>query len=254
MRSLLILLILVTSCGTHKSHRSTSALERLQARRDAYTAQKVAYKHRCDKLTFRALLSAFGPRQAIEEHEYVPGQFHRDVTPCYPSDSRSEISLDGYISVGHHIYTYNDREMLGRVIEYGREHKWIMGDGPTEYTNIYALVPILYKLRDTYELNTYTDILQGYKGHVALMLLLLKARVYGYLNNLEYSVLKQIYLSNPSNPLYSAVYHRYTDGDYTEVLNILEGIEDVSGTATWGWGSAPDVIVFITTVGIIEDR
>jgi len=217
-----------------------------------------AYRHRCDKLTFRALASAFGNRELLEGHEYgAPGQFHRDVETCYPGDSRSEISLDGYLSLAHHIWTYQDDTLLQRIISYGRNNGFVMGEGPIKYTNILLLVPTLYGMQSKLTLVDFDSLLAGYKGHIVALYIHLKGRVNGRISDLELHVLEQLVRSNENNPLYQAIYHTYLDGDQSEAISIL--MKDFppdfpSGEAKYGWGSAPDSVVFITTVGILEGR
>lgn len=267
-----ILCIFVTFCGKNKSHITDGSYDELLMRKRIYMEEVARlkhdlYRHRCDKLTFRSLASAFGNRELIEEHEYdAPGKYHRDITPCYPEASRSEISLDGYLSLAHHIVTYKDSSLLQRVISHGEANNFVMGDGPIEYTNILVLAPFLYSLEN--KLNLISDdtkmgladvnvLLKGYKGHIAAMLILLSGRINGYLNDFEIAMMEQLRDANPNNPLYQAIYHRFVDGDQSAAIRIL--LEDFSeefpiGDAKYGWGSAPNSVIFIVVVGILENR
>jgi len=260
MLKILALSFALICCGSHKPHKSSSSIEILQQRKDYYVSEidkHAIYHHRCDKLTFRGLLSAFGPRQAVEEHEIEPGKFRRDVIPCFPHDSRSSISLDGYLGVMHHAITYEDWGMVQRIDDYARRHRYIMGEGPIEYTNILVLAPILSHLAGNHALGIPKDISDGYRGHVAAILILLRGRTYGRLNNAELFALKKLHDLSPKNPLYAAAYHRFSDGDQTEAQSIL--LRDFTDsfpetTARYGWGSAPDSVFFIVTMGIIEGK
>lgn len=258
------MILFLVCCGSHKSQRTKTPLELVQEQRDFIVTQIVnmdeadIWKHRCDKLTFKALLSAYGPRQDLSGFIY-DDQIHRDIYPCYPEESRSEVSLDPILMMLHHILSYDDKELFQQVYDIGMARGWIMAEGPIEYTNIFTLLPRIYEMKEKYGLvdNTYQDILASYKGHIAALYIHLKGRINGSISEIEYQTLKLIYESNPRNPLYAALYHKYTDGDQSETLQIL--IDDFpfnkfpEDTARYGWGSCPSSVLYIIIVGILEE-
>jgi hypothetical protein len=265
MRYLLFILILI-GCGHHKSHNTKSPFEKIQENRDFIVSQidDSVFKHRCDKLTFFSLYSAFGIRQDLS-HFIYDDMIHRDTTRCYPEESRSEVSLDPILMMLHHIVSYGDTALLNEIIRIGSKRGWIMADGPEEYTNIFFLISTIYKLKSQYSLvdarsdiSSVVDILSGYRGHIAAMYIYLQGRIYGELNEIEYQTMKQIFDSNPENPLYSAIYYRFTNGDQSYTINLLNkyfsyGIFPV-GISETGWGSCPSSVLYITTVAIMEGR
>lgn len=255
------LMMIMFSCGKD-SIETKSDIDRLVDRKNSYIKQAEQlgdnlYQHRCDRLTFNALLSAFGKKQDLSIFEYDDiGKFHRDIKHCYPHASRSEISLDGILMLLHHVKTHNDKELFNRLFDYGEKHDWIMGDGPKEYTNIYVLVPTIYKMADINLITDIDSVLKGYKGHIAAMFILLKGRVYGKINILELQALEMLVKSAPENPLYSAIYHRFKDGDQRKTIELLNAKftdEFPTETSVFHWGSVPASIYFITTVGILEN-
>lgn len=262
---LLALIAMLLSCGHHKSQKTKSPLDQVMEQR-AFIVNKIItmsdeeiYKHRCDKLTFKALLSAFGPKQALEAFLYDDA-VHRDTTPCFPEESRSEVSLDPILMMLHHIVTYKDEALFDELYRIGELRDWIMADGPTEYTNIYILIPPIERIKSDFALadNDYQSILAGYRGHITALLIHLQGRLKGGISEIEYQTLKLIYESNTENPLYSAIYHKYTEGgDQSHTINLLNkyfefGIFPI-GEAKFAWGSAPDAILYIVTVGIMEN-
>ena len=254
----LIFIALLFSCA-EKPKATANPYDVLKSRRDFYVSQLSddVYKHRCDKLTFRGLTSAFGKREAIEEHEVEPGKFRRDVLPCFPHDSRSSISLDGYLGVLHHAITYEDWDMVIRIQDYANRHHYIMGEGPIEYTNIIALRSVLNVLSGNASLDMPKDISEGYKGHIAANLIFLRARAFGRMSAAELFTLKRLHELSPGNPFYAALYHRYHDGDQEEAISILTSDfadEFPIGEHLYGWGSAPDSVFFILVMGVLDGK
>ena len=266
---IVITTLLLCSCGTkQKQSQPSSALDQAQAKGEFYISKITddIYKERCDKLTFKSLYAAAAyslkgievDLSALEDN----GKWNRDVAPCYPDNSKSEISFDGMVGVLHYILAHKDDNMLGRLITYGNEHSWIMGEGPKEYTNIYVLTPMIFNLRSHMSLvdNPVTDILKGFKGHLLVDYLWLEAEKDGTLGAADMETLRQLKAASPDDPMYSALYHRFTDGDQTEALDILLNNAAFPNsslpmeTGVFNWGSAPASVYYLVTLAIIEGK
>lgn len=257
MRLFLIAILLLLGCRSPVETKDP--LDRLVQRKISFIKRALdmgagLYPHRCDRLTFNGLFSGYGKPQDMGGF-YYDGLLHRDVSPCYPGFSRSEISLDGILGLLHHIQTWDDRKSLDRILDIGEKNNWIMGDGPIEYTNIWALVPIIYEMAGESLVTDIKDVLKGYRGHVGAMYIHLRGRVYGSISEAEFRALQALKVASPLNPLYSALFHRYSDGDQSETIELLDKIftdKFPEGSATTGWGSCPDSVLYIIVVGILQ--
>lgn len=260
----IVLAIIASSCAPDReSQPSRQTLADLQERRDQYVAQVTddVYTERCDKLTFKALFSAFGKRQDLSKHEYSPGEWHRDVKPCYPDDSKSEISFDPLLMILHHAVSHNDHAAVVRLIEFGEDADWKMGDVPSSLTYTPQLAPLARMVRDATDLASIGSIvpsLEGFRAHLVALSVWLVGRVDGRLPESYFRMLRKISRDNPGNPLFTALHASYDDGDQSEAIAILSRDfptgELPSGMARYGWGSCPDAIFFIAAVAAMEGK
>ena len=265
----IITISLLCSCGTkQKQSQPSSALDQAHSKGEFYISKITddIYKERCDKLTFKSL---YGTAAYILEGIEVDlsalddnGKWNRDSAPCYPKDSVSGISFDGLVGVLHYILAHKDSKMLDQLISYGDSHGWIMGDGPKEYTNAYVLIPMIYNMKTHISLvdSPITDILKGFKGHLLADYLWLEAEKDGSLGDADMEALKQLNLASPDDPMYSSLYHRFTDGDQSHALDILLNNAAFPGdvlpmdTGVFDWGSAPASVYYLVTLTIIEGK
>jgi hypothetical protein len=273
-RLLIYISLLLVSCGTQKIEKSPTVADsldkQLKSKTELYlsliTSDELLFPERCDKLTFKSLLSAAGPFQDMSAFE-VAGKYSRDVVPCYPNDSKSSISRDGILAVLQDIWTHGDLVRLNRMIAYGEAHNWVVGEGPLDYTNMALLLPIIYRMQDRLSGKTNLElassaaldsVLSGFQGHLLANYLWLKARMEGSLNALEVSLLKSLVSANPRDPMYQALYHRFTDGDMSETYKILLDSPEFPDdhlpleTGVFGWGSEPALVAYLVALAIAE--
>lgn len=269
----LVLLVLVLfACGhKQKDTQDTSLLGQAQSKGDTIYGQVSdrIYRERCDKLTFKGMLSAYSS-QNLDPYE-SNGQWIRDDLPCYPTYSVSSISLDGVLGVLHHIVATRDAARLNRLISYGEAHNWIMGQGPSEYTNIYALVPFIYSLKkklsladenmNLVDLSVQTqEILSGFRGHLLADYIWLTMEKDGQIGELELQLLKQLVSASPGEPMYQALLHRVVDGDQTIALTLLltdptyDDSTVMRNDSAFGWGSQPAAVSYLVTLAIVEGK
>ena len=262
---MLVMLVFLLSCGYKEKKVAPSTLLEKAEQKGALIYANLnedIYQERCDKLTFKGMLSAYSP-QDLSGFE-KEGSWSRDVIPCYPNDSVSSISMDGIMGVLHHITVTRDIKMLDRLIVYGNAHNWIMGEGPTAYTDIKLLVPMIYEMKNSLDISKYSisvdvkSILAGFRGHLLASYIWLSVEQDGQIGVVELATLKQLVASSPGDPMYVSLLHRVTDGDQTIALGLLldsptfalDKIMHVDDA--FGWGSEPAPIAYLVTLAIIK--
>jgi hypothetical protein len=267
-----LMLLMLFACAPQQENKPhvTTLSEQVHDKGEFYRSQIPSddklFPERCDKLTFKSYLSAVGPRQDMSGFE-KNGRYERDLIACYPDSSKATISRDAILAVLHDIWSYKDIDRLNRLISYGESKNWVIGDGPLDYTNMALLLPIIYRMHNKLEgteLNISTDlagldeVLSGFQGHLLAGYLWLKARMEKELNQLEMQTLERLYKANEEDPMYSALYHRFGDGDQTKTHNILLGAQEFPDdrvsleTGVFGWGSEPSLVAYLVSLSIAE--
>ena len=268
--TLAALFIVFAACGKNsdKADENEATLHNAQAKRDSYLAQMHAIQDaygfvgtRCDGTTFTALLQAFAGTQIdLNKAEKQPGKWHRHPEKCYPDHSQSETSLDVYLMVLHWLQSNRNAPKsqadLSEIRAYGAANGWVMGKGALRFTNVAALLPLINKMEGQSFTDGPIEPLQGHKGHIAALYSLLHGRITGSITDAELTVLGHLHETDPTNPIYSAIYHRFKDGDFTDTIALALKFPDTMPVElnAWGWGSAPSAVFLTTAVGIMEGR
>jgi hypothetical protein len=125
-----------------------------------------------------------------------------------------------------------DLATLERLVRYGKRNNWIMGDG--DITRTYftpnlrkTLADLVYMLggEDHYVMRKYpikwTKGLRGFESHLQMLHIFLRTKINKKINEQMLARIHEHYGRNPSNALFSFLYHKYEDGDQTETLNIV---------------------------------
>jgi len=289
---LITLLISLLGCSYIEKHKKSDDKKSLF--NDIYSRALVYEKlignpynniSRCDGLTFVGPYWAFMSNRStfdIYKHEYSineeekridgSGQWNRDVKPCYPNDSRSGISTEGLLGALHAIRVAKDKDAIDRLIKFAEENKWIMGDGPEEYTRLIHLAPIAYKLQEvlngSFSSGETSDAvsnpwakISGYRGNVIADYIGLKGAIYGYLRGYELEFLKTMIEKVPNNPFYLYLYHSYTDSDYTKLIEVLTNetyfplnkLPGKNAREVFSWGDAPHGLLYVWISGMIKE-
>lgn len=260
----LILLIVATAalsfgCGKSKPEKNLPITDRLEL----YKTADLSTVPRCDSATFWTHAGAVGVKFDISTIEKVPGRIERHTNSCYPEGSRTSSSREMYIGWLHYIWTTKDFAALKRIKEYGNSNGWIFGEGPRDFVDMSPLIPIIYLMVNKMNLTegnnlTFDDTLSGFKGHVLASYLWLWGRVNGQIGPLGMSTLRSLEAANPDDPMYQALLHRFTDGDFSLAKTILDN-KDIfpedrapETKASFGWGSCPDWLYYLITDGIIR--
>ena len=293
MKFFVILLLLIACSCNNKYKVSVQPLDAIITRACNYTSSiddPYELVSEGDALTFLALYESFVDEDCkkdnldiykheysyssnLEIEDYETGQWNRYVNPVYEVElSRSGISTEGILGVLHVIWTKQDKEGINRLWDYGSSNNWILGAGPTEYTRMWHLVPIIStlkdKLNDSSELLEYQsedawldawDKITEYRGNVIADYVLLKGRVYKEINSIEKKFMSILFNKAPDCPIYHAVYNRFHEGNHEESFRILTDdryFTEKEPTAEFlplfHWGEASAKILYIYNVGIIR--
>lgn len=257
-----ILSLFACGCGKAKeevdSRQDLSTVEKIS--KDIAKTAKLSKIDRCDWLTFAGLYDAFGRKIDIYSAEVKPGRWERHEKPCYPDESRSSISQEGILGALHALWSRDDDDGINRLNEYGNDHGWIMGDGPTDITQMLHLAPTVSAMAGRASRNSGIGIpvaVKGFRAHVLASYLHLRGRVYRSLSWAEFEMAKKLHKDHPGNPVFAALYHRYDDGDFQDSIDILMN-DFPQGTANgkekYGWQGCPDFIAYIWTVAIMKGK
>ena len=250
MIRLISVLLLLLSCGTPPNKAKHVPLSEPQraALTDKYKlysslvvsqqdAQGFINTDTCDSLLFTGLLgSGIGSTNTINlpAAEDNLGAWHRrplSYPECYPDGAASTISRDMLLGVMWYSYTNKRLDIAQDLWSYGVTHNWVMGKG--DVARIYftpglqaTLAELIYRLGgenhqsarnipQVYSQNT------GYQAHLDLLQIGLIGELTSKLDDDALSIVTYNYHRAPQNPLFSYVYHKYTDGNQTETITSL---------------------------------
>ena len=244
---ILLLTLLILACGRHESKPTQAPLtiEALKAKADLYLNLVSSHQdshgfimaEECDSTFFSGLLSAAAPSLHVdllaargENNQY----FRRSTQNCGPQfgNSRSTISRDQMLGVMWYMWRNKDLEAAESLLKQLRQDDYVLrGEGsPGEllfipaYTN--TLAQIVYRLGGPrYETELALPAIissgKGFEAHLAVWHILLRGELLGSIPDYHFNVLRDLAAENAENPLFQAAYHRYLDGNYTSVLQLL---------------------------------
>ena len=254
---LAILLCLIVACGSctflFRTPKQISHTEiyPLQTKFELYVrlakqelAKTGGWIPNCDSLTFMALCAwSSGCDTNLFEAEIEPGRWIRNPKiQCYPKIDYSEnqadtdASIDAIMQVSLFLYSTQNVEAMRRLLTFGKEHKWLMGEGESLMERISrtwinpiqrsTLFDIWYKLTGEHNLVQYFPLLwypalEGYRAHLQALHIFEKGLVNQKLNALHFGFLKVLAEREPNNAVYQAIYHYFGDGDQREAIRIL---------------------------------
>jgi len=264
----LILTLLLLSCSYDKGGSVSSDFRDVKQRAEVYKsliADPYALTARCDSLTFVGHYNAAAKTVDIYRHEYPQGQWHRSTSLCTPDDSRSECSKENILAAFHNIL--HDTAAVRRTIEHAKNNDWNFcegGDHP-EYNHIPEFAPLLNSWLRKLDGNSLTGdadasgipSLEGFRGNVLGSYLLLKGRVFGYLNVAEIAAAKTLINTEPTSPLYQAIYHRFTDGNQHAAIQMMTKqyfpVDSLPTANPFAWGSLKEApLLYVWTAGVMD--
>jgi hypothetical protein len=250
----LLIVACLLSCGTHEESTNWTPRQEINQK---YADMLLSYDSTkttpCDEITFHALFDAYGTRQDdLYEFENPAGKWNRSYRiQCYESgESRSQCSLDGYLSVLHALVGRDDYNGIRRMRTYLQGQDWICGLGTESATDISNLRGLIDLILGEQSLKTddTLPVLEDFRGYLVANYLWLKGRVKGSINSLEYAALGTLAGERMQEPLFHALYHRFkADGqEYTESLLL-----DWRFNPDW-WGSCPEEVMYVISVGAMN--
>lgn len=243
-RFLLTLLVLFSACGRPNEEQETQ--QPLDALRDQYSlylslapGNWSPWDQECDSLLFASLQNTAERRifDVEKARELPSGQWHRrpDWTACESGPRDSTISRDMF--VGLFVYSLNNNrlDLLEQVWDYGVAHNWKMGSDNVELETRTQFTPgmiqLLAKLiahlggkRHEVELaipQIYGSE-PGFPSHLTMLHIYMSGKMDGNISSLQLSALKSISEHSPNNPLLRALLGKYTDGDQSRTLELLQ--------------------------------
>lgn len=252
MRWLLLCLLLV-GCGwlprqRHESHRTHSDVSLLRDTAEEYKillptiqdADGFVYTDHCDSVLFSGLVGAAGvpvKLTAAEDPDKF-GRWYRRPT-AYPEcwatgNSRSTISRDMLLGVVWWAWSNDDLLTLERLWDYGESRSWFMGDDDVggfhtvlNPTMIRLLAQSIYVLGgDNHEWARllpydWSGDKTDFEAHLKVLQILLAGELEGGIDDDALGALAAQATRQPSNPLFQAAYHKYTDGNYDSAASLL---------------------------------
>lgn len=248
LNRIILLLLLVSSCGRHSvSHtEATPTLPVLQMKADLYLslvsnhqdASGFIMTNTCDATFFSGLLSAAAPSLHINIYaaqDNTGAWFRRPEHDCGPAfnNSRSTISRDMMLGVMWSLWRNHDLAAAEDLLSQLKQNNFILaGEGSAgeltflpSYIN--TLSQIIYRLggpRHEIELALPAIISEGdlgFEAHLTVWHILLRGELLSSIPEHNFNILQDYVKQNPENPLFQAAYHKYLDGNYSSVLQLL---------------------------------
>lgn len=245
---LLIFLTLVNiSCGGLKKFGKQETIDPLDAiieKRDIYLELikerqdgfGFVESDRCDSLLFSGLAASSGVDvDLLSARDDKTHQWYRTPSKdCFNNQredisstrrSSSTISRDMFAGVMWGLYS-NNLSALEELRQYGKSHKWIMGEGLYDRTymtlnmqdTLYRLVGKSYKGLPY----IWIDPIRSHQRHVVALNILLRGKHEGYIDEGAFDLLEKWRDIYPANSLYQFGVARYSDGDQSVTISGLD--------------------------------
>lgn len=265
MLYLLPLLILsLAGCGTkHSAHPSSTPLDSLRGRQQVYMdlapnqrdADGFIYTNECDSLLFSALeasVPGLGPINIeAAANPDTPGIWYRrpiSTGSCYDSDpiGGSDISRDMLIGLITYANAHHRLDIVEGLWQYGSTHLWKMGrDHAVDSRTILTpnLIGLLARVIEHLGGERHPEVVlpelystePGFVSHLTMLCILLEGSVHGSIDSSELKALQTIQSQEPNNALANALLHRYTDGDQSVAVALLQAwpADRLPNTTDW---------------------
>lgn len=185
---------------------------------------------KCDGLLFNSLYSISGGKPNILLAQDGDVWLRHPAKDCYPGGSGSSISRDMFMGLFLWIWHNKRLDVVQSIIDYGENHNWVMGEGDSFAIGIRPqLQATVYELRyrlggadhGKRQIPQIRFELTGYQDHLQMLDILLRALVVGGISDMDLKAAKSSSEREPNNALFSAIYHRYADGDFTQAIKVL---------------------------------
>jgi len=256
-------MLLIFSCGAWRHQDDETPQQSLQ---DAQNTRDGLCKDftlestpRCDRVTFASLADIGCKAQDLAVYEYPAGKINRDASPCWADGvdlgSSSECSLDGYLARTVTAIVHHDQDTPKRMIAYLDTVDWICGGGAnTGVTSIKIIKPMIYKAAGLQALVGEADALpnplENFRGNLLALWIYGNALMSGSITEAGQLAFDALVKEAPASPAYAALAHRWKDGDYGEMISL---VQDGRECASY-WGSCPWAAYVGWAVAISEKK
>lgn len=198
----------------------------------------------CDSLLFASLWGTACGEIPIENFMDENGKWYRTTTKdCFPGPgayggSATSISKDMFRGLFFYLHQYRNIDLINKTINYGKVHSWIMGDGKDEIEIAGRCLMTPSMINELYDLQTKVEafplfaessdgdqigIMTGYQGHLQVLGVLMRGRLYDGINDIEKEILKSQASRQPDNVLFQFAYKLYEPRhDISRAMAILE--------------------------------
>jgi len=243
----LTLLLVLTACSTGKNDArpNKEAIDGIIEIKELYLSlipevqddYGFVYSDQCDSLLWTGL-SVFAGAKAdmLSARDERTGQWFR--TPyhdCYQNfrdgnvssrKSKSTISGDGFAGLFWSIDNIRDLVVLEDLIDYGRDHKWIMGEGPLSRTfmspnqqkTLYVLAGKSFKgLPDV-----WIDPVKDYQRHVVALNIVRRGEEQGHIADEALDLIEGFAKDQPCNGFFQYGLARFKTGDFDPVYKLID--------------------------------
>lgn len=252
------LIIFFASCGyrmpwqeKHRPKPSATPMEAIVSKSEGYMQRIPVDKDgwimtdKCDALLFTGLYDAALTKANRTGADILAardsdGKWHRrpsmDCGPSYGT-SRSIVSRDMFIGLMFSLLFRQDKQTARELLDYAKENAYLMGSVPDEgtpgelfLTPVYmrTLSDLVAKLEgkecdwaECYFPVTFSGGAEGFQRHLQVWHILLRGHINNYIIDSELAILKKHAEEQPKNPLYTAAYSKYTDGNFSDSIQLL---------------------------------
>lgn len=195
----------------------------------------------CDGLLFHGLLGSSSHNVNIDIVRDSSGKWHRRPDQsCFKLNlSSSENSNDMRLGMFWYFWKNGRLDLANQVFDYGRSYLWKMGENRSKDSRHIMSVPMQATLAEIiYRLggNDYVERkipyvwsvvdedlkpVRGYRAHLMVLHILLIGSLHGGLTDNELKALEFFAKDQPENPLFVAVYAKYSNGDMRKAMELL---------------------------------
>ena len=241
---LLLITLLLLSCGSrHRATILSSKLDYIAAKSERYLSEMERDRHgfimteKCDATLFSGLLgAATGDVDLLAASNSDMTQWwRRPDKDCSPTlgNSRSTISRDMILGVMWWMWRTKNLEAAEALMDDLKRRVYVLrGEGtpgelwmnPTFMSTLAHIILRLGGPRHEVELafpRTYSSA-GGFIAHLNTWHILLHGDIQGHISGSELDLLRRHAMRQPTNPLFQAAFHKYTDGDQSVAIKLLQ--------------------------------
>ena len=236
----LLLLILIAACSRTKPVESKTPLAEVQAKRDVYLSLQKSQMDefgwlspKCDGLLFNSLAAYAGQSIDVMKAEKESGLWERHPSfSCYPEESKSTISKDMMSGLILYLFMSKNFDALERILTRCNDNKVAGGlgceigeaiDQETYWSRVVLPISTINEIEEMLNKRPTPEPQKvvGFTDHLESLKLYRSALLHKGLTVYEVENLRILKESSPNNAVYSSLYHKYTDGNFSKAISVL---------------------------------